>query len=65
MNKTGLKRREFSSEKIMHIEEIYKICFRSGLNVSEAIAELEKMEETEERNDIMGFIKESSRGIAK
>ncbi|NLG12173.1 MAG: acyl-ACP--UDP-N-acetylglucosamine O-acyltransferase [Elusimicrobia bacterium] len=65
VNKTGLKRREFSSEKIMHIEEIYKICFRSGLNVSEAIAELEKMEETEERNDIMGFIKESSRGIAK
>ncbi|MCX8082412.1 MAG: acyl-ACP--UDP-N-acetylglucosamine O-acyltransferase [bacterium] len=65
INRVGLKRRNFPSEKIEHIEEIYKVLFRSGMNVSEAVAELEKMERTEEIAYVINFIKNSTRGIAK
>ncbi|MCM8761915.1 MAG: acyl-ACP--UDP-N-acetylglucosamine O-acyltransferase [Candidatus Omnitrophica bacterium] len=65
INKIGLKRKNFPSEKIAQIEEIYKTLFRSGLNVSEAMAELEKMDRTEEISCIIDFIKNSSRGIAR
>ena len=65
VNKIGLKRKGIPPEKIAHIEEIYRILFRSGLNVSEAMVELEKMEKTEEVVCMVDFIKNSSRGIAR
>lgn len=65
INKIGLKRKNFSSEKIAHIEDIYKVLFRSGLNVSEAMKELENMQRTEEIAYLIDFIKSSKRGIAR
>lgn len=65
INRIGLKRRNFPPEKIEQIEKIYKILFRSGLNVSEAVSELEKMEPTEEVQYMIDFIRNSRRGIAR
>ncbi|MBN1444564.1 MAG: acyl-ACP--UDP-N-acetylglucosamine O-acyltransferase [Candidatus Omnitrophica bacterium] len=65
INKVGLKRRNFPEDKIMLIEEAYKKLFRSGLNVADALAALEKMEKSEEILHIREFIKKSERGIAK
>jgi UDP-N-acetylglucosamine acyltransferase len=65
INKVGLKRRKFSDEKIALIEEAYKKLFRSGLNVADALADIEKMEQSEEILHITEFIKKSERGIAK
>ncbi len=65
LNKVGLKRRNFSKEKIELLEKVYKIIFRSGLNVSEAISELEKINNCEEVKEVINFIKNSERGIAR
>ncbi|RKY32093.1 MAG: acyl-[acyl-carrier-protein]--UDP-N-acetylglucosamine O-acyltransferase [Candidatus Omnitrophota bacterium] len=65
LNIIGLKRRNFPSEKIKIIKKAYKILFRSGLNISSALKELEKMEKCEEISHLIEFIRSSTRGIAK
>jgi len=65
LNIVGLKRRNFPKEKISLLDRAYKILFRSGLNISSAIKELEKMENCEEISHLNAFIKTSTRGIAK
>jgi UDP-N-acetylglucosamine acyltransferase len=65
INVVGLKRRNFSKDKIEILEKAYKIIFRSGLNTSEALEKLEEINNCKEIEDIIGFIKSSERGIAK
>jgi len=65
INKIGLKRRNFPAETISLLEKSYKILFRSGLNTSSALKELEKLLPSPEIEHIIEFIKNSERGIAK
>jgi len=65
INKVGLKRRNFSAEKISLIEEAYKRLFRSELNISDALRDIEKMGESEEIAYLIEFIRFSERGIAR
>jgi UDP-N-acetylglucosamine acyltransferase len=66
VNTVGLRRRGFTSEKISEIQEIYRYIFMKGMNNSKALEELErKMPETEERDAIINFIRNSERGIMK
>jgi len=66
INSVGLKRRGFSSEKIAEIHEAYRIVFQKGYNQSHALQHLEsEMPPTKERNEIIEFIKNSSRGLMK
>lgn len=66
INAVGLKRRGFSTDKINEIQEIYRYIFMRGLNNSKAIEMIEaELPESEERNLILNFIKESERGIMK
>jgi len=65
INKIGLKRRNFPQEKINILEEVYRILFRSGLNISAGLKELEKLPPCEEIDQIIRFIRNSQRGIAK
>jgi UDP-N-acetylglucosamine acyltransferase len=66
INSVGLRRRGFSSEKINEIQEIYRIIYLRKLNVSRAIALIEaEMPATPERDEILSFITNSSRGIMK
>ncbi len=65
INKVGLKRRKFSDEKIALIEDAYRKLFRSGLNVADALADIEKMEQSEEILHITEVIVQSERGIAQ
>lgn len=66
VNTVGLRRRGFTSEKISEIQEIYRYVFMKGMNNSKALEELErKMPETEERDTIINFIRNSERGIMK
>lgn len=66
VNSVGLRRRGFSNEKITEIQNIYRLIYQKGLNVSQAVALVEtEMAETEERNLILNFIKSSSRGIVR
>lgn len=66
INSIGLRRRGYSSEKIKEIQDIYRIIYLKGYNVSQAIDVIEaEMAATPERDEILSFISRSSRGIMK
>jgi UDP-N-acetylglucosamine acyltransferase len=66
VNTVGLRRRGYSSEKIAEIQEIYRYLFLKGLNNSKAIDLIEsELPQSEERDYIVTFIKDSERGVMK
>ena len=66
VNSIGLKRQGYTVEKINHILDIYRVIYNRGLNVSQAVQFLEEeFPATDERDEILTFIQESSRGIIK
>ncbi|HIE16520.1 MAG TPA: acyl-ACP--UDP-N-acetylglucosamine O-acyltransferase [Bacteroidales bacterium] len=66
INSIGLRRRNFSNEKINEIQDLYRLIFNNGMNVTQAIQYIEaNMKATPERDDILLFLKNSSRGIIK
>ena len=66
VNSNGLSRRGFSTEKIEEIQDIYRIIYLKKYNVSHAIAYIEaELPATPERDEIVQFISNSSRGIMK
>ncbi len=66
INSIGLRRRGFSSEKINEIQDIYRVIYLKNLNVSQAITYIEtEMPASSERDEILSFISQSSRGIMK
>ena len=66
VNSVGLRRRGFSPEVINKIQDIYRIIFIKGYNVSQAVEIIEaKVEATPERDEILTFIANSTRGIMK
>lgn len=66
LNRVGLKRHGFSSQALSALKKTYRIIFRYGLTVNEAIqrvhAEVEMVPEVE---NFIGFIKGSSRGVTR
>lgn len=66
INVEGLKRRGFSSEAITSIRRAYKILYRQGLTMEEALAKLAEMaEECTEINLLIESLKASKRGIVR
>lgn len=65
-NVVGLTRNGFSKETVAQIRRIYKLLYRSGLNTSQALKEMEKtVEECEEKRILIDFVKSSKRGILR
>ncbi len=66
INSIGLRRRNFSNEKINEIQEIYRIIYQKGLNNSDAIDYIEaNLPASPERDEIVLFTKNSERGIVR
>ena len=66
INSIGLRRKEFTEEKINEIQDIYRILFQKKNNNSQAILKIEaELKSTPERDEIISFIKNSGRGIMK
>ena len=66
VNSIGLRRRGFSSEKIAEIQEIYRNLYLRGLNNAKALTKIEtEMPATQERDEIISFIRASDRGVMK
>ena len=66
INSIGLRRRGFSTEKIREIQDIYRILYQKNYNTTQAIGIIEaEMEATTERDEILDFIRNSSRGVMK
>lgn len=66
INSIGLRRRNFSNEKIREIQDIYRYIYQKGLNTSQAIEIIEaEMPASQERDEVLLFIKDSKRGIIR
>jgi UDP-N-acetylglucosamine acyltransferase len=66
VNSIGLRRRNFCNEKINNVQDIYRVLFNKGMNVSQAVAYIEtELPATKERDEIILFIRNSKRGIIK
>ncbi|MEJ2491690.1 MAG: acyl-ACP--UDP-N-acetylglucosamine O-acyltransferase [Desulfuromonadales bacterium] len=66
LNLIGLKRRGFDDNTIRGIKQAYRLIFRSGLRLEEAIDQISaEIDATPELNHFVNFIKESRRGIAR
>jgi UDP-N-acetylglucosamine acyltransferase len=66
VNSVGLQRRGFTQEKINSILEIYRNIYMRGLNISQATEIIEKeLPDSEEKAEIIKFIRDSKRGILK
>lgn len=66
INVRGLKRRQFSTETIKALHDAYKVIYKSGLKLSEAIVMLETEAAGQpEVDNLVSFIKSSERGIIR
>ncbi len=66
INSVGLRRRAFTNEKINEIQDIYRTLYLKSLNNSQALEEVEKkFPESVERDEIISFFKDSSRGVIR
>ena len=66
VNSIGLRRRGFSNDVIHEIQEIYRSIFLSGMNNAAALDYVEThLPPTEERDEVITFIRNASRGIIR
>lgn len=66
INSIGLRRRNFTNEKIREIQDIYRYIYQKGLNVAQATEIIEaEMPASPERDEILLFVKDSKRGIIR
>ena len=66
INSEGLRRRDFSAEQIRNIKNAYRITFRSGKKLAEAIEEIAELAKTQPELDIyLESLRSSERGLAR
>ena len=65
LNIIGLRRNGFSRETIKNLKELFKIFFKSDLNVPNALAKIEaEVEQIPEVREFVEFVRASKRGVA-
>jgi UDP-N-acetylglucosamine acyltransferase len=64
LNSVGLRRAGFTEESRKHLKEAYKLLFRRGLPLQEALSELERVDEEHVRH-LANFIRGSRRGFTR
>ena len=66
INSVGLRRRQFDPEIIKQIEDIYRIIFVKGMNVSKALEEIKNdIPHSAQKEQIVSFIESSEKGIIR
>ncbi len=66
INSIGLRRRGFNNETIYAIQEVYRLIYQRGLNISDALEFVEaNLPASKERDEIILFIRASKRGIIR
>ena len=66
VNAEGLKRRGFNAEQIRNIREAYRVLYRRGLKLEEALASLDERAQTQpELTALVGSLRASSRGVVR
>lgn len=66
INSVGLRRRGFTNETVLEIEDIYRTLYVKGHNVTNALAVIEQEAPvSKEKDQILTFIRESKDGIMR
>lgn len=66
LNSVGLRRRGFSAERVRALRDMIKILFFSDLNTTQALERIEaSFPPGEDRDELVGFVRSSRRGIIK
>ena len=66
VNIVGLRRRQFTTEQISGIQEIYRTLYQSGMNNSAAVKYMEdNLPDNPEKEEVIRFIVDSQRGILR
>lgn len=66
INSVGLRRRGYSNERILEIEDIYRTLYIKGHNVTNALAIIEQeAPASKEKEQILNFIRDSKNGIMR
>ena len=66
INSIGLRRRGYTNDTIYAIQEVYRIIYQRGLNISDAMEFVEaNLPASKERDEIILFIRASKRGIIR
>jgi UDP-N-acetylglucosamine acyltransferase len=66
VNSVGLRRRGYSDDQVREIEDIYRILYVQNNNITKGIdAILEQIPESDLRNEIVGFVQSSDKGIIR
>jgi UDP-N-acetylglucosamine acyltransferase len=65
LNLVGLKRAGFTRQEIHHLKEAYRLLYRSGLKLEDALARIEREIPSEHAQRLVHFIRGSKRGICR
>jgi UDP-N-acetylglucosamine acyltransferase len=66
VNSVGLRRRGYSDEQVREIEDIYRTLYVQNSNISKGCeAVLQSMDKTPLRDEIIGFIQSSDKGVIR
>ncbi len=66
LNSVGMKRRGFSEEALVNLKKAYRLLYRSGLNVSQALEQMALVCQLDTHlEELMAFIRRSERGIVR
>lgn len=66
INSVGLNRRGFTPEQIHTIQEVYRLLYQNGMNITQALDYIEAtMPASKERDTIVLFVRNSTRGIVR
>ncbi len=66
INSIGLRRKGFSEQSISELKQVYRICFRSGTSISEALTSVqEKQWSAPEVLILIDFMQSSKRGFIR
>ena len=65
LNRVGLRRAGFASDDIAALKAAYKVLYRGGLKLEDALQSIEQGVSTEHTRHLVTFIRASTRGIAR
>ena len=65
LNSEGLKRRGFSPETLGLLRKAYRLLYRSGLTLEQAIEQIQGLDDGAEIAQLVGFLRHVTRGIVR
>lgn len=65
LNIVGLRRAGFTASEVSALKQAYRLLYRSGLKLSEALERIEAEVDTEHARHLVRFVRSSKRGICR